>query len=252
LHSPRPVPGCWGGRFNNCKTMIDFFTSLRNNRWFQALVIGVILLSAVASGGRTDPLSDAALFLIDQIGYAITLFFMVELLVHFIGEPRKRDFLKNGWNVFDSAIGLIPIDRSESAFLLRLLRIFQVLRLIGVLPELRCIIDRRLKAIPRIFYVCLLLFIIVYIYGTFGSMVFADTDPARWSDVEIAMLTLVQVMTLSSWETVMLPIQQVFPFAWICFLSFIFIAGVAVFNLIIAVLVDVMNATREQETADTD
>ena len=232
--------------------MIDFFTSLRNNRWFQALVIGVILLSAVASGGRTDPLSDAALFLIDQIGYAITLFFMVELLVHFIGEPRKRDFLKNGWNVFDSAIGLIPIDRSESAFLLRLLRIFQVLRLIGVLPELRCIIDRRLKAIPRIFYVCLLLFIIVYIYGTFGSMVFADTDPARWSDVGIAMLTLVQVMTLSSWETVMLPIQQVFPFAWICFLSFIFIAGVAVFNLIIAVLVDVMNATREQETADTD
>jgi voltage-gated sodium channel len=232
--------------------MIDFFTSLRNNRWFQALVIGVILLSAVASGGRTDPLSDAALFLIDQIGYAITLFFMVELLVHFIGEPRKRDFLKNGWNVFDSAIGLIPIDRSESAFLLRLLRIFQVLRLIGVLPELRCIIDRRLKAIPRIFYVCLLLFIIVYIYGTFGSMVFADTDPARWSDVGMAMLTLVQVMTLSSWETVMLPIQQVFPFAWICFLSFIFIAGVAVFNLIIAVLVDVMNATREQETADTD
>jgi voltage-gated sodium channel len=226
--------------------MIDFFTSLRNNRWFQALVIGVILLSAVASGGRTDPLSDAALFLIDQIGYAITLFFMVELLVHFIGEPRKRDFLKNGWNVFDSAIGLIPIDRSESAFLLRLLRIFQVLRLIGVLPELRCIIDRRLKAIPRIFYVCLLLFIIVYIYGTFGSMVFADTDPARWSDVGMAMLTL------SSWETVMLPIQQVFPFAWICFLSFIFIAGVAVFNLIIAVLVDVMNATREQETADTD
>ena len=232
--------------------MIDFFNSLRNNRWFQAVVIGVILLSAVASGGRTYPLSDAALFLIDQIDYAITLFFVVELLVRFIGEPRKRDFLKNGWNVFDSAIGLIPIDRSESAFLLRLLRIFQVLRLIGVLPELRCIIDRRLKAIPRIFYVCLLLFIIVYIYGTFGSMVFADTDPARWSDVGMAMLTLVQVMTLSSWETVMLPIQQVFPFAWICFLSFIFIAGVAVFNLIIAVLVDVMNATREQETADTD
>ena len=235
--------------------MIDFFNCLRNNRWFQAVVIGVILLSAVASGGRTYPLSDAALLLIDQIDYAITLFFVVELLVRFIGEPRKRDFLKNGWNVFDSVIvliSLIPLDRSESAFLLRLLRIFRVLRLISVLPELRFIIVSMLKAIPRIFYVCLLLFIIVYIYGTFGSMVFADTDPARWSDVGIAMLTLVQVMTLSSWETVMLPIQQVFPFAWIYFLSFIFIAGVAVFNLIIAVLVDVMNATREQENADTD
>ena len=71
--------------------MIDFFNCLRNNRWFQAVVIGVILLSAVASGGRTYPLSDAALLLIDQIDYAITLFFVVELLVRFIGEPRKRD-----------------------------------------------------------------------------------------------------------------------------------------------------------------
>ena len=74
--------------------MIDFFNCLRNNRWFQAVVIGVILLSAVASGGRTYPLSDAALLLIDQIDYAITLFFVVELLVRFIGEPKKRDFLK--------------------------------------------------------------------------------------------------------------------------------------------------------------
>ena len=186
--------------------------------------------------------------MIDQIGYAITLFFVVELLVRFIGEPRKRGFLKNGWNVFDSAIVLIsipPINRSESAFLLRLLRIFRVLRLICVLPELRFIIDSMLKAIPRIFYVCLLLCIIVYIYSPFGSMVFADTDPARWSGVGTALLPLVQVMTLSSWETVMLPIQQVFPFTWICFMSFIFIARVAV-------LVGVMNAAREQENADTD
>ena len=146
--------------------MIDFFNCLRNNRWFQAVVIGVILLSAVASGGRTYPLSDAALLLIDQIDYAITLFFVVELLVRFIGEPRKRDFLKNGWNVFDSVIvliSLIPIDRSESAFLLRLLRIFRVLRLISVLPELRFIIDSMLKAIPRIFYVCLLLLSLIHI-----------------------------------------------------------------------------------------
>ena len=93
--------------------MIDFFNCLRNNRWFQAVVIGVILLSAVASGGRTYPLSDTALLLIDQIDYAITLFFVVELLVRFIGEPRKRDFLKNGWNVFDSVIVLISLIPSQ-------------------------------------------------------------------------------------------------------------------------------------------
>ena len=174
--------------------------------------------------------------MIDQIDYAITLFFVVTLWVRFIDEPRKRDFLKNSWNVFDSVtilISMIPINRSESAFPLRLLRIFRILRLISVLPESRFLIDSMLTAISRIFYVCLLLFVIVYMYGPFGSMVFADTDPARWSGVGTAMLPLVQVMSLSSWETVMLPIQQVFPFAWICFMSFIFIA-------------------REQENTDTD
>ena len=118
--------------------------------------------------------------MIDQIDYAIAQFFVVALCVRILDEPRKRDFLKNSWNVFDSVtilISMIPINRSESAFLLRLLRIFRVQRLSSVLPELRFIIDSMLKAIPRIFYVCLLLCIIGYMYGPFDSMVVADTDP---------------------------------------------------------------------------
>ena len=92
----------------------------------------------------------------------------------------------------------------------------------------------------RVFYVGLLLFIILYIYATIGSILFSSNIPERWGDVGVSMITLFQVLTLSSWEKVMLPLQDVYWWAWIYFLSFIIICGITMLNLLIAVLVDVV------------
>ena len=48
------------------------------------------------------------------------------------------------------------------------------------------------------------------------------------------------VLTLSSWEQVMLPIQEEVAWAWVYFFSFIALGAITVLNLIIAVLVNVM------------
>ena len=79
-------------------------------------------------------------------------------------------------------------------------------------------------------------------------MVFGDIDPQRWSDLGIALITLVQVLTLSSWEQVMLPIQQHVPWAWLYFFSFIALGAITVLNLIIAVLVNVMSEIQIENT----
>ena len=92
----------------------------------------------------------------------------------------------------------------------------------------------------RVFYVGLLLFIILYIYATIGSILFSSNIPERWGDVGVSMITLFQVLTLSSWEQVMLPLQDVYWWAWIYFFSFIIICGITMLNLLIAVLVDVV------------
>ena len=105
----------------------------------------------------------------------------------FFSEPNKRDFFKNGWNIFDSIIvfiSLIPIPNNSSYLLLRLLRVFRVLRLISVIPELKKIIEALINSIKKVFYVSLLLFIILYIYATIGSILFGDVIPYRWRDVE--------------------------------------------------------------------
>ena len=224
--------------------MIDFFSKLRDNRFFQFAVVTIIILNAILIGATTYELDPLFLNIIYILDYAITIFFVIEILIRFIGEKEKKNFFKDGWNIFDTiivAISLIPIPNNSSFLVLRLLRIFRVLRLISVIPELKKIIEAILASIKRVFYVSLLLFIILYIYATMGSILFSQDDPKRWADLGIALITLFQVLTLSSWENVMLPMQSIYWWAWIYFFSFIAICSITILNLVIAILVDVVN-----------
>ncbi len=223
--------------------MNKLFFNLKESRIFQYLVISIIIFNAFTIGVNTYELSDFSKNVISLLDYTITIFFVIEILIRFIGEPKKINFFKNGWNLFDTIIvliSLIPVPNNSSFLLLRLLRVFRILRIISVIPELKLIIEALIGSIKRVFYVGLLLFIILYIYATIGSILFSADIPQRWSDVGVAMITLFQVLTLSSWEQVMLPLQEIYWWSWIYFFSFIIICGITMLNLLIAILVDVV------------
>ncbi len=223
--------------------MNKFLYNLKESNVFQFIVISIIILNAITIGVNTYDLSEFTKQTINYLDYSITIFFVIEIIIRFIGEPKKLEFFKNGWNIFDTLIvliSLIPVPNNSSFLLLRLLRVFRVLRIISVVPELKKIIEALLTSVKRVFYVGLLLFIILYIYATIGSILFSANIPERWSDVGIAMITLFQVLTLSSWEQVMLPLQDVYWWAWIYFFSFIIICGITMLNLLIAILVDIV------------
>ena len=223
--------------------MISFFSNIRDNRLFQFSVVIIIILNAILIGATTYKLDPLFLEIIHFLDYVITIFFVIEILIRFIGEPIKSNFLKSGWNIFDTiivTISLIPIPNNSSFLVLRLLRVFRVLRLISVIPELKQIIEAILQSIKRVFFVSLLLFIILYIYATMGAILFSEDEPSRWGDLGISLITLFQVLTLSSWETVMLPLQEIYWWSWIYFFSFIIICAITILNLVIAILVDVV------------
>ena len=223
--------------------MNKLFFNLKESKIFQYLVISIIIINAFTIGINTYELNSFTRNFINLLDYAITIFFVIEITIRFIGEPRKKDFFKSGWNIFDTLIvliSLIPIPNNSTFLLLRLLRVFRVLRIISIIPELKLIIESLLHSIKRVFYVSLLLFIILYIYATIGSILFSNDIPQRWNDVGVSMITLFQVLTLSSWEQVMLPLQEIYWWAWIYFFSFIIICGITMLNLLIAILVDVV------------
>ena len=230
--------------------MVDFFNTVRESKVFQIIVVALIIASALLIGIDTFELERRYKLTIAALNQSVTFFFLIEIIIRFIGEPRKKAFFRDGWNVFDTlvvGISLIPIGPGSSILIARLLRIFRVLRIISVMPELKVLIECLLKSMPRILYTSLLLFIIMYIYAAAGSLLFEFTDAERWSDIATALFTLTQVLTLSSWEQVFLPLQAVHWWAWIYLYSFIAIGSITILNLIIAVLVDVVMELKNEK-----
>lgn len=229
------------------------FLRLRSNKLFEAFVIVIIVLSALMVGARTYDEStrfDQVLFALD---WAVTLFFVTEILIRMLAERRLRDFFKSGWNIFDFVIvvaSLIPVDQSETVLLARLLRVFRVLRLVSLVPELRMLMNAFLKALPRMGYVAMFMFIIFYIYGAIGSFLFHDVNPFYWDNISVAMLTLFRVATFESWTEIMYETMAVYPWSWFYYLSFIFLSAFIFLNMMIGIVLEVMQKESAAESLE--
>lgn len=236
----------------NYNAIQNSFFKIKSNKIFEFFVLSIILISAFEIGAKTYDLPDYALNITKALDVFITVFFLVEITIRFIAEPRKRDFFKSGWNIFDTlvvVISLIPINDSELVLLGRLIRIFRVLRIVSVIPELRILINSLLKALPQLGYVILLMFIIFYIYAAIGSLMFNKINPVLWGDISISMLTLFRVMTFEDWTDVMYETMAVYSMSWIYYLTFIFFTAFAFLNMVIGIVVNVMEEEHANERA---
>ena len=213
------------------------------SKTFQGFVIFVIVVSALSIGAHTyhlPPWLENSLWVLD-IG--ITVFFLFELIIRYLASDGAKSFFSKGWNVFDTVIvigSLIPLGGS-TVLLARLLRIFRVLRLVSMVPELRMLINALFKAIPRMGYIVLLMFVIFYIYGAVGSMFFGHINEFLWGDVSIAMLTLFRISTFESWTSIMYETMAIYPLSWMFYLSFIFLTTFTFLNMMVGTVLDVMS-----------
>ena len=219
------------------------FMQIRDNKIFEWFVIAVIITSSIVIGAKTYDIPPGILGVLAVLDVAVTLFFLIEILIRMAAEPRFWDFFKKGWNVFDFIIvvvSLIPINDSEYALLARLLRLFRVLRLISFIPEMRVLVSALLIAIPRIGYVALLMFVIFYLYAVIGSMLYAHINEFLWGDLGAALLTLFRVATFEDWTDVMYETMEVYAWSWIYYLTFIFMSTFIFLNMMIGIVVSVL------------
>jgi len=226
------------------------FYQIRNNKLFEFFVISVIIFSALMIGANSYQVPSTTLNILSILDSAITVIFLIEIIIRFIGEPNKKRFFHNAWNVFDTFIvlvSLIPIEDSELAVLGRLVRIFRVLRMVSIIPELRILINSLVKALPQLGYVMLLMFIIFYIYAAVGTTFFADINPDLWGDIAVSLLTLFRVMTFEDWTDVMYETMTVYSLSWIYYLTFIFFTAFAFLNMVIGIVVNVLEQERQLE-----
>ena len=145
---------------------------------------------------------------------------------------------------------MVPVDGAESAFVARLLRIVRVLRIITVVPAFRHIVESLFKSMPRVAFIALLMFIVIYIWAAIGTLIFSEVDPEHWRNIGIAALTLAQVATYDDWAAVMTNVLEAYPYSWIYFISFILVTSVVLLNMVIGIIVDVMSRDARENLFD--
>ena len=253
--------------------MTEFCQRVVAAKWFQPLIVGVILAAGVLVGLETYPelvrRFGATFQWLDRVVLGI---FVMEIALKLGAQsPQPWRFFRDPWNVFDFAVVavcLLPLNGHYLA-VLRLARILRVLRLVTTLPRLQLLVGALLKSLPSMGYVGLLLLLLFYIYAVMGTFLFGANDPMHFGSLQTALLSLFRIVTLEDWTDVMY-IQMlgsanygIEGFAGVAqsrampvvgalyFVSFVLLGTMVMLNLFIGVVVNGMHETqREQEMTE--
>ena len=218
--------------------------------WFQGLIIGLITFNGIIMGMETSPflmLRYGDLF--EWFNQLVVTVFVAEIVIKVSAHaPQCQRYFQNGWNCFDftvTVLSLLPVAGSLAS-LARMARLLRVMRLISAFPELRLIVATLIRSIPSMGHVVMLMSIIFYIYGVLGYHLFSEVDPQHWRSLGVALLTLFRIVTLEDWSLIMYRSMEVYPQAWIFYISFVVCGTFVVVNLFIAVVINNLDEAKAE------
>ena len=250
--------------------MYTFCSKITKTNSFDNFIIGIILFAGLLVGVQTyKEFANRHIEILTFLDSIVLAIFTLEAVIKILAEGKRPiNYFRNAWNVFDFLIvtvclmePLLPLD-AEFLPILRLARILRVLRLVTVVPKLQLIVGTLLKSIPSMFYVCILLFLLFYMYGAMGVFLYGDNDPIHFRNLQTALLSLFRVTTLEDWTDVMYinmygsdnygyspedlarwtPVPTASPLgAAFFFVSFVLIGTMVVLNLVIGVIMNSMD-----------
>jgi voltage-gated sodium channel len=192
---------------------VNFCQRLVRNPLFDQAAVIVIIINAILIGVELSYSTPEITF----IQNLIIAYFVVELLIRFLGRESYRSYFSDGWNYFDVfvvAISLVPDTAVSGAdvSVLRALRVLRVFRALRAIEELRLITTVLLKSIKSLVYSGALFFIFMYVYAVVGVSMFRNPDYANSPNFELnptqpdpygnlgeAMFSLFRVLTGEDW-----------------------------------------------------
>ena len=184
----------------------------------------------------------------------------------FAGRTTETDAvfwaaIRSGWNVFDFVVvsaSFVPGLR-ENATLLRVARLLRVVRAVRLLPDLRVLTVAVARSVPGVASLAVITLLLVYVYGMLGWVIFEDHDPANFSNVGQAMVTMFVLLTLENLPTYIEQGQELSNWTLVFYISYVLVASFLIFNLFIGIVINSMEEDRtielhraERELLDED
>lgn len=214
----------------------------------QHALVALILVNALVLGLETFPEVRAQwgtwLAALDR---AILSVFVVEIALRLVAQ--RAAFFRDPWSVFDFiVVGIALMPASGPFAVLRALRVLRVMRLISLVPSMRRVAGGLIAAIPGLGAVIGIIVVILYVSAVVATKLFGERFPQWFGTLGESAYTLFQVMTLESWSMgIVRPIMEVYPYAWLFFVTYILISTFTMLNLFIAVVVNAMQAEHAKE-----
>ncbi len=236
--------------------MKRFAQRLVNAPAFEYVIIGLIIGNGALLGMETSPALVRQYGEWMHLGNQLVLgIFILEALLKMIAvAPQVDRYFRDSWNVFDFSViafSLVPAT-GEYAMIARLARLLRVLRLISTIQELRLIVSTLVRSIPSMGHVMLLMSIIFYIYAIMGYQLFHEHDPVHWGNLGISLLSLFRVVTLEDWTDIMYTAMELYPLAWMYFVSFVVVGTFVVINLFIAVVLNNLEEAKAERLRELE
>ena len=222
-------------------------TRLVKSGTFERLVIGLILINAVTLGLETsNSIMGAIGGFLHIMDTALLLFFTAELLLRIYAF--RGSFFRDAWSIFDFAVVVIAWMPATGALsVLRALRILRVLRLISIIPSLRDVVEAMMASLPRVGSIMLLLGLMLYVSAVITTKLFGTMVEDQFGTLGTSLFSLIQLMTLDSWPSIVkLPVETQ-PWALLFFVPFTIISTFVVLNLFCGVIVETVQSRREKK-----
>ena len=110
------------------------------------------------------------------------------------------------------------------------------------------IVSALISVIPGMLSVIALMTLFFYIFAIMATQLFSEKFPEWFGTLGESFYTLFQVMTLESWSMgIVRPVMEVYPYAWVFFVPFIFVVTFVMINLVVAIIVDAMAILNKKE-----
>jgi voltage-gated sodium channel len=226
---------------NKIKTLVE-------SGLFTKFIIYLIVLNGITMGLETSKTFMSSFESYTSIFNQIVItIFTIEIILRIY--VHKISFFKDPWSLFDFFVVAISLVPASSGFeILRTLRVLRLFRLVTAVPQMKKIVAALISVIPGMLSVIALMTLFFYISAIMSTQLFAEKFPLWFGTLGESFYTLFQIMTLESWSMgIVRPLMEIYPYAWVFFVPFIFVVTFVMINLVVAIIVDAMAILNQKE-----
>ncbi|KAJ8246448.1 hypothetical protein GJAV_G00267920 [Gymnothorax javanicus] len=236
------------------RLVCDTFRKIVDSKYFGRGIMIAILINTLSMGIEYHEQPDELTNALEISNIVFTSLFALEMLLKVL-VYGPFGYIKNPYNIFDGIIVVISVweivgQQGGGLSVLRTFRLMRVLKLVRFMPALQRQLVVLMKTMDNVATFCMLLMLFIFIFSILGMHLFGckfgserdgDTLPDRknFDSLLWAIVTVFQILTQEDWNHVLYNgMASTSPWAALYFIALMTFGNYALFNLLVAILVE--------------